>query len=78
MFLKVAFPNVTYYPLIIRSEAGKVTGVYIDLLNELAKYANFREVLIKFVTKCLIKALKKGARGDVKSLTLFSKASFIK
>ena len=44
MRLKVAFPNVTYYPLIIRSEAGKVTGVYIDLLNELAKFANFREV----------------------------------
>ena len=44
MRLKVAFPNVTYYPLIIRSKGGNVTGVYIDLLNELAKFANFREV----------------------------------
>ena len=45
MFLRVAFPNVSYYPLIMRSESGDFTGVYIDLLTELAKIANFRRVI---------------------------------
>ena len=47
MILRVALPNINFYPNSIKNEkTGEWSGVYIDFLEELKKKANFSYSLV--------------------------------